>query len=92
MARNLFDEVAVDSGINLQYPTPIICEPSAFYRVLLGHDDGRIVAKREIRSGEGMVIRKRVGVTGDTQSRKTIKESLRIADCGDGMHLAAAKM
>ena len=70
----------------------LVCEPTAFYRILLGHHDAIGAGKSEVRGGECMMVRK--GMRGDTETEaaQMPEKTLRIAYSGKRMHAAGREV
>ena len=71
-----------------QVPAALVGERSAFYRILLGHQDRARAGDRQVGGGEAVVIRKRVRDRVNPERFELREKARRIADAGDRMHAA----
>src|SRR3954469_17863163 len=73
----------IDDRVHWQYPMVFTREGQAFYRILLGHDDGIAIGKLQVSRGVRMMIRKRMRHEIELHLLKMVEKASRVANAGE---------
>src|SRR5215217_3241892 len=89
------DELAkrgVDLGFHRQIPPARFGESSAFYCILLRHQQRGFAGECQVLGGERVVVGKRMAAQRKPDAFQMRKEACGMADCGDRMHRVMRKI